>query len=156
MATIIALSGGYNTGKTTILKQLINQFPNQNVDYKWDKTDKVVRIKYERDGEEKIIGIATCGDDDKVLDRAFKLMGTCNVYVCACHTKGKTIKFLQIKEKYGNSVLLIGRWSAETLASRDAKIRGDNENAAQELWNIRKEYNELQVNKLYELVISKL
>lgn len=92
----IALKGRGNIGKTTAIKYLIGSFATFGYKVEIVKvTDKEAYARvYLKD---KIIGITTRGDNAYCLEKDFKRLGECNIYVCASRSKGQTIKYLKDK-----------------------------------------------------------
>lgn len=95
---IIALVGVSNCGKSRTLR-LVYDSLEKNKTKTEKKFDK--RWANERRGvfkyNGKIVGITTRGDTEEILEEDFKWMGECDIYVCACHPKGKTIKYIKNK-----------------------------------------------------------
>ncbi|MBR4100108.1 MAG: hypothetical protein IKK55_03885 [Clostridia bacterium] len=90
---IIALRGHSGYGKTTTLNLLIDKLSqNNNVTVlNHIGRDRVAKVIING----RIIGITTRGDTDAALTEDFKKLGNCDLYICACRTKGNTLKFLQ-------------------------------------------------------------
>lgn len=95
---IIALTGISNSGKTLTLR-MVYDFLQKNktntikpFDRKWGIERRGV-FKYNG----KTVGITTRGDTEDILNEDFTWMGKCDIYVCACHPSGKTIKFVKNK-----------------------------------------------------------
>jgi len=94
MKTILALQGNGKRGKTTTIKLLRKKlikfgFVSIYPDFK-NKADYMDILN--RKG--KIIGITTQGDTYEIISEKLKVMlkYNCLIMVCACRTKGKTIK----------------------------------------------------------------
>lgn len=96
---IIALYGSSNTGKTATLKELIDKMLDNNYSIvNEDKRDYATEDRccvLEYMG--KKIGITSAGDDTGILEKAFDFMigYNCDLYICATHNKGKTVKFVE-------------------------------------------------------------
>ncbi|HAX49307.1 MAG TPA: hypothetical protein PK605_05255 [Ignavibacteria bacterium] len=94
MKTILALQGNGKKGKTTTIKLLRKKlikfgFVSIYPDFK-NKADYMDILK--RKG--KIVGITTQGDLYEIIDKKLNIMFSydCLIMVCACRSKGKTIK----------------------------------------------------------------
>ncbi len=96
---IIALRGHSGYGKTTTLNMLLDRLSKNNSITVLDRIgrDRVARVIING----KIIGITTRGDTDYVLAEDFKILDKCDLYICACRTKGNTLKYLESLTKDG-------------------------------------------------------
>lgn len=119
---IIALYGRSNTGKTGTLKQLIDKMRNSNFkdigEYKIQEAEDDLCCVLEYLG--KKIGITTLGDGTDVLEDAFDFMTryNCDLYICATHTKGKTVKF--VEKRTENGVLIWhSKWKISKRENRE-------------------------------------
>lgn len=96
---IIALYGRSNTGKTEALKLLIDKMRENNYnlvdednrDYATE--DRCCVLEYMG----KKVGVTSAGDDADILEKAFEFMLSynCDLYICATHNKGKTVKYVE-------------------------------------------------------------
>lgn len=94
---IIALYGRSNTGKTATLKKLIKTLEKSSVVHEdsrdYAKGDRCCVLEYMG----KKVGVTSAGDDSGILEKAFDFMVgyNCDLYICATHTKGKTVRFVE-------------------------------------------------------------
>lgn len=99
---IIALAGVSNSGKTTTLKKVYDFLDAEGKtifkESKWRKEQRGI-FSYRR----KIVCITTRGDSKKILDDDFRWFDkhhkNIDIYICPCHTKGKTIQYVRSKAK---------------------------------------------------------
>ena len=104
---IIALQGTSSRGKTTTLKLLIAEMSKKHpVDIIDNSTAEQVAIV---DIDGKKVGITTRGDSQYCLETDFKRLGDCDLYVCACRSKGETLRFLENESRSG-LLLYHGKW----------------------------------------------
>lgn len=97
----IALKGKSNTGKTMVLKGLIEKFSQEKwTPHKvWSRTDQV--YGFTKDG--KIVLICTFGDTKDRIDllewkkkgQNVEILDKVDLYVFACHDKGETLKYAE-------------------------------------------------------------
>lgn len=143
--TIIALQGRSGTGKTTTLRMLIEKVKktyNTTIKEICHDAQKDLYAIAEING--KKVGITTRGDTEWCLKIDFEKMGNCQLYVCACRTKGDTVKFI---EKQAENGLLVyhGKWY----------YKSNNKNFKDEEHIINK-INQSQVDVIYKEMISLL
>lgn len=90
----IALKGKGEIGKTTAIKLLVSSF--NTFGYKFESLIfKEVELLAKIEINGLLVGITTRGDNVTCLEDDFKDLGECDLYVCACRTRGKTIQFLK-------------------------------------------------------------
>ena len=139
---IIALQGKSGTGKTTTLKLLIDKiasiYPTKTV----HKNNSDIAVIADIDG--KTVGITTRGDNEECLAKDFEYMGLCDLYICACRTKGESVDFLE-SEANGGLLIYHGKWYVS------AKI-GNLKNIS----DIRNGVNSQQVDEIYKELLSLL
>lgn len=115
----IVLWGRENTGKTTTLNLLVYKLINIGANVLFGNFSRTVLINnyltenhyavFEYDS--KKIAVITAGDNDKTLDDYFsKIDCDCDIYVCACRTKGCSCNY--IKTLFSeNNILWIEKYS---------------------------------------------
>ena len=146
---IVSLYGSGGTGKTTTLKilagllQRIGQFTNKAP--RRNKEVCGVFSIHNAKGQEIKVGLTTKGDDDGALDKDFSLLGHCDLYVCASHTYGSTLTWLQNQTKNGY-LLRLSKATVENMQGHVPKVATITERAI----------NTWQAEKLFEIVISLL
>ncbi|MDX2003298.1 MAG: hypothetical protein SFW35_12740 [Chitinophagales bacterium] len=98
MATIIALYGTQNSGKSSTIKILRDLLPTMGFvpvpdTLKWYGGD-FVEI-YSKAG--RLLGLTSAGDTEDILDERLQELfdGNCDVMVCTCRTKGQTTDYLE-------------------------------------------------------------
>ena len=100
---IITLQGKSDTGKTETLKILIDKlskiYPVTIFKKIHDKKSEDLVVEVEL--KDKKLGITTRGDSRYYLERDFRKLGDCDLYVCASRTKGATIDFLDEQTNSG-------------------------------------------------------
>ncbi len=96
-------------------------------------------------GQEIKVGLTTKGDDDDALDKDFLLLGKCDLYICASHTYGSTVTWLQNRTK--NGYLL--RLSKATVLQEQGQVPNVAVITEQAI-------NTWQAEKIFEIVISLL
>lgn len=146
---IVSLYGGGGTGKTTTLKSLIGLLEKNgqlingknNVKDSWG-----VFELFNANGKNVKVGITTKGDTVGALEKDFKKMLSydCDLYVCASHTYGSTVTWLQNRTK--NGYLL-------RLSKATVQEQGQMPNVA---IITEQAINTWQAEKLFEIVISLL
>lgn len=137
---IIALQGTSTKGKSTTLKLLINLLSKKHyVDIIYDTKVEQVAIVIIND---KKVGITTRGDTQYCLETDFKKLKNCDLYVCACRSKGETLDFLD-KESKDGILLLHGKWyfSVYNGTYKDEE-------------NMRESINIRQANSIYEQILD--
>lgn len=99
MNTIIAVSGTGNTGKTSTLKQLIEQLKNLDEHPKITEKgkDELAYLTIQIRNKSQNIVITTSGDNETEIQNNFKFcqeknIATINTWIVACRTKGSSIK----------------------------------------------------------------
>jgi predicted kinase len=87
---VICFRGKSNTGKSTIIKKILNEV--YNIKLIPDKRDFSLIFEYNR----KKIGICSYGDTLDALKKYLKplINANCDIIICACHTKGGTLRFI--------------------------------------------------------------
>lgn len=139
---IITLQGKSGTGKTTTLKLLIDKiskiYPTDFL--RNNKIDIAVTVNING----KRVGITTRGDNKYCLEHDFNLMGLCDLYICACRTKGETIDFLS-SESNGGLLICHGKWYVSTKAT-----------CLKDISKIRNNINLKQTDELYKELQSLL
>jgi len=123
---IVTLYGKGNKGKSTALLMLIAKvlksydckeiIPPKNpltVDgIKSDLHDRTLggngaahdeTVKLEING--KLVGITTFGDTEDCIDGKFKRLADCDIVFCAARSRGRTLKYIERKEKAGAKVI---------------------------------------------------
>lgn len=143
--TIIALQGKSGTGKTTTLGMLIKKVKkiyNTTIKETYRDGQRDLYAIVEING--KKVGITTRGDTEECLEIDFEKMGNCQLYVCACRTKGGTVEFVEKQAKNG---LLIyhGKWYYK---SNNKSFKGKE--------HIINEINQSQVDMIYKEILSLL
>ncbi len=95
---VICFKGNGNTGKSTIIKKILNEFFNISLIPK-DKKDFSLYFSYSN----KKIGICSYGDNKKAMERWLKPLkeNNCDIIICASRTKGEGIRF--IENNFGTS-----------------------------------------------------
>ncbi|MCH8519238.1 MAG: hypothetical protein LAT82_00595 [Nanoarchaeota archaeon] len=93
MVNIICFRGKSNTGKTSIIYKILEEYFQFNFFYGFnkrtnsnEKKDITFSFKYEK----KKIGINTGGDDKYNLYRIINELKNCDIIICSCRTKGST------------------------------------------------------------------
>lgn len=149
--TYITLCGLGNTGKTSTLKKLILKFIENGAkielldcfDKDFAELSPVDRIKNTDDAviklsfNNRVIGITTRGDSAEALKEDFEKLGECEIYVCATHTRGNTIKFIK-ETADGNTLIIHDKWS---VYSKETNLE-----------NEQKRSNEIQAEELFEQI----
>lgn len=136
---IIALQGISHIGKTTTLKCLIAKIEKTyKIDVLYDGVKDLIVVARINN---KKLGITTYGDSRRELVEDFNLMGKCDLYVCACHTKGGTVDFLE-QETSNGLLLKHGKWYY--------KEKGYKYNFDKTVSKI----NNMQANLIYEEIIE--
>ena len=87
---IICFKGKGNSGKSTVIKKIINEFFKIKI-YP-DKKD--YRLILEYNGLR--IGICSPGDVKEDLEKCIRklIKEGCDIIICACHTRGKTLDYI--------------------------------------------------------------
>lgn len=107
--TVIALQGKGSTGKTKTLIRVVSMLSNGTTE-----ETKATVIEYKN----KRIGITTYGDNKEELENLFKVYTDCDLYVCACRTKGETVKYLS--ELTSNGKLIYhGKWFTKKVENEE-------------------------------------
>lgn len=111
--TIIALRGKSQTGKTTTLKKLIEIIKEKGhgvTTLEQYKNDIVIVVEING----KNVGITTRGDFKSYLATDFAEFEkwSCELFVCACRSKGETVDFLE-KQSKGGTLIYHGEWYIE-------------------------------------------
>lgn len=107
MVNCLVLYGKSNTGKTKTLKRLIELIK--------DNGYTPIKPEEERDADKIVVfdikgrkvGITSRGDAVDLLADDFAWMGDCDLYVCASHSRGNTVEFL---EKKFSRIIWQRRW----------------------------------------------
>jgi len=89
---VICFKGKSNTGKSRIIKRILNEFFNIILIPK-RKKDFSLCIPYNG----KKIGICSYGDDLKLMEKWLKPLKeeVCDIIICTSRTKGKTLEFIR-------------------------------------------------------------
>ena len=89
---IICFKGKANTGKSTIIKRILNEFFKITLIPK-DKKDFSLCFLYEG----KKVGICSYGDSKRDMKKWLKPLKNekCEIIICASHTRGETIEFVE-------------------------------------------------------------
>ena len=101
---ILALWGKSNNGKSETILRLIDLFINVGAEIinvkniRRNAKDKWVVLRYKNN----LIGITTRGDTRDLLEEDFKNFKNCHICVCATHTSGATIKFIEENYHHDN------------------------------------------------------
>ena len=118
---IIAVSGKYNTGKTTALDMLKDQLTKKGlVDILYEPRsgkDFVTVLEYQKriDGDKRV-GIISAGDSESEIEYGFKEIAKydCDVIVCATRCYGDTTKTVQSKaDKSKAKLYIVGKWDTK-------------------------------------------
>lgn len=94
MKKIIAIRGKANVGKTTTIREFKSLLEEKKIQIKNLNYHLKVEVLFTFDYCGKHIGVTSRGDGRKYLEEDFKTLGKCDIYICACRTKGSTIAFL--------------------------------------------------------------
>jgi len=103
MKTILALQGDRDSGKTATITKLFELIKKNGYTVIQDKKRKNSHdffVIVQKKG--KKIGLCTCGDVKWVILSRIEIFirVNCEVIVCACHRKGKTVEALQSVKGY--------------------------------------------------------
>ena len=96
-ASVLALWGKPNNGKSeTILKfvdlLIAHGAEIESAENSWfNTTDKWFVLKY----KSILIGVTSRGDTRALLEEDFKNFMDCDICICATHTRGATVKFIE-------------------------------------------------------------
>lgn len=112
--TVIALQGKGSIGKTQTLKQVLFMLSKGAI-----KETKATVIDYKN----KRIGITTYGDNKEELENLFEFYTDCDIYVCACRTKGETVKYLSELTSKGK-LIYHGKWFTKKVEN-EKNVDGD-------------------------------
>ncbi len=129
----IVLYGNGSTGKTTTLNILIDKILplSKHIASKYEgKKDRWAVVKYKK----LVVAIITAGDSENDLKWYFDKVNKASknpidIYIFACRTKGRAVKFIQSKFSY---VLWERRWNISEENSASGLI-DDFRNEASEL-----------------------
>lgn len=101
---ILALWGKSNNGKSETILKLVDLLINdgakiENVkNTRRNAKDKWFVLRYKN----KLIGITSRGDTCALLEEDFNNFKKCDICICATHTSGATIKFIEENYHYDN------------------------------------------------------
>ncbi len=140
---VIALWARGGTGKTTTLRSLIDKLVNLH-------SAKIISVhenKYQTDCcavlgyKGRKIGIITNGDTAEVLKNGFGLLpDDCDIYICACRTKGGPCDY--VKEYVGDGMLVWIEKSSVTSPQLDEIT----------LEKLQADANEAQANEMIRII----
>ena len=111
---ILALQGVANTGKTTRIKELIQELEKRGAAVIEPPITSPLReecllMRYR--GCQ--IGVTTLGDSDECLNLLFDRAENCILCICACRTHGSTIK--EICKRVGeNDCIFLPKWECDS------------------------------------------
>lgn len=105
MAKIIAIRGKRDVGKTYTIRAFISLLVTKGIKINILRMTKK-EISATFDYKDKHIGVTTRGDPGGYLQIDFNLLGECDIYICACRTKGSTNKFLEDEVGKDNVIYL--------------------------------------------------
>ena len=138
---IIALQGKENCGKTATLKLLIDLMKSKyNVIGRSNGRGFDYWVKFDVNG--KTAAIYTAGDLGSIIENALKDIGKCDLFVCAVHNYGDTVKCLY-EHANKQDVYLYGRFFYT--------------NSGENLLDVQKEQtavNEYQAKYLFDKIVS--
>lgn len=99
---LICFRGISNTGKSTIIKKILNDIYNIHLIPLKKKDFSLIF----RQNDSKI-GICNYGDNQEALEKYLKPLKdkNCDIIICACHPKGQTFDF--IEREFNNKVTFI-------------------------------------------------
>lgn len=147
MKKIIALQGKDNTGKTETLKYLLDKIlvngkavaSERNFQARMQRKNWDVWSLLEYHG--KCIAITSRGDADRFIKQDFYAMEQeakvngkeIDIYICAVHTSGKTVDYIQRKAKtLGAPVYIYGKtlfFSSDIITQNNMRNKINNEQA---------------------------
>ncbi len=99
---VICFRGGGGTGKSSIIKRILDETYNIKINKKGD-----VSLSFVQDNLK--IGICSYGDTEKCLEKYLKPLKdeNCDIILCACHKKGKTKTYEFIIKEFDDSTKFI-------------------------------------------------
>ncbi len=94
---VICFKGKSNTGKTTVIKKILNKFFNIHICP--NKKDFAIVFPYRN----KVIGICSYGDALRVVKNKiiFFKSKRCEVIICACRTRGEVKDYIESQPNWG-------------------------------------------------------
>lgn len=141
---IIALQGKSNSGKTTTLKLLIDLMSEKyNVIEKSNNRGFDCWVKFKV--SDKIVAIGTAGDLDSIIENALSAIGSCDIFVCAVHSYGKTVECLY-KHAKKEDIHIYGRFTYENNGSNLEETQKEQKNV--NLYQVK--YLMEQISKLLD------
>ncbi len=132
---VIALQGRGNSGKTQTISILIDMILEHTEcsDGKIELLSPKERLCfYDKECVFSYFGqkvaITTLGDDENGLNEWLKRVdfefGEADIYICACHTRGKTLDFLL--KRFGNeNLILYGKNYISLVETKDVQEKND-------------------------------
>ena len=109
---ILALQGVANSGKTTRIKEFLEEFrkrgANEVSKIGCGSQDIALLLNYRG----CLVGVTSLGDSDKELKRLFSQASKCDLCICACRTHGGTVAL--IRENAGlDDCIILPKWKED-------------------------------------------